>query len=72
MHESAIKSDINFRLQLRVNEHAFYSFRVRNHAGMGPLGHFIIATAPLYSEMTKEFLLLGAPSGPLEVGALSF
>ena len=31
---------------ITVNRHAFHSFRVRNHAATGLLGHCIIATAP--------------------------
>ena len=45
--------------KLRVNQHAFHSFSVRNHAGMGPLGHFIIATAPALQQNNKEIFVAG-------------
>ena len=44
VRKSAIK--VTHPLSITVNQHAFHSFGVRNHTGIGPLGHFIIATAP--------------------------
>ena len=59
------ESDIHFRLQLRVNQHAFHSFRVRNHAGIGPLRHFIIATISALHQNKKGIFVAGGPFGAL-------